>query len=43
LSAAQLRDHFNTSRRYTLALLEYLDGQGITIRDGDVRRLKQIK
>ena len=40
LSAAQVRDHFNTSRRYVLALLEYLDSVGITVRDGDVRRLK---
>lgn len=40
LSAAQVRDHFNTSRKYVLGLLEYLDANGITIRDGDVRRLK---
>lgn len=40
LTAAQVRDHFNTSRRYALALLEYLDTQGITVREGDVRRLK---
>lgn len=40
LSAAQVRDHFNTSRRYVLALLEYLDSIGITVRDGDVRKLK---
>lgn len=41
LSAAQVRDHFNTSRRYVLALLEYLDSIGITVREGDVRRLKK--
>ncbi|MBN2549130.1 MAG: selenocysteine-specific translation elongation factor [Anaerolineales bacterium] len=40
LSVAQVRDHFNTSRRYILALLEHLDAIGVTIRDGDVRRLK---
>ncbi|MCJ7535877.1 MAG: selenocysteine-specific translation elongation factor [Anaerolineales bacterium] len=40
LSAAQVRDHFNTSRRYVLALLEHLDEIGVTIRQGDVRRLK---
>lgn len=40
ISAAEVRDHFNTSRRYALALLEYLDAQGITRREGDVRRLK---
>ncbi len=40
LTAAQVRDHFNTSRKYALALLEYLDAQGVTVREGDVRRLK---
>ncbi len=40
ISAAQVRDHFNTSRRYVLALLEYLDLQGVTVREGDLRRLK---
>ena len=40
ISAAQVRDHFNTSRRYILALLEHLDNIGVTIRQGDVRRLK---
>lgn len=40
LSAAQVRDHFNTSRRYVLALLEHLDEIGLTIREGDVRRLR---
>lgn len=40
LTAAQVRDYFNTSRRYTLALLEHLDSIGFTSREGDVRRLK---
>ncbi len=40
ITAAEVRDHFNTSRRYVLALLEYLDAQGITRREGDARRLK---
>jgi selenocysteine-specific elongation factor len=40
LTAAQVRDHFNTSRRYVLALLEHLDSIGVTVREGDVRRLK---
>lgn len=40
LTAAQVRDHFNTSRRYVLALLEHLDAVGVTVRQGDVRRLK---
>ena len=40
LTAAEARDHFNTSRRYILAFLEHLDAIGVTQRDGDVRRLK---
>jgi selenocysteine-specific elongation factor len=40
VSAAQVRDHFNTSRRYVLALLEHMDEVGITMREGDVRRLR---
>lgn len=40
VSAAQVRDHFNTSRRYVLAFLEYLDSLGTTIRIGDLRKLK---
>lgn len=40
ITAAEVRDHFNTSRRYVLALLEYMDAQGITVREGDSRRLK---
>lgn len=40
ITAAQVRDHFNTSRRYVLALLEHLDAAGVTVRDGDVRRLR---
>ena len=40
ISAAQVRDHFNTSRRYVLAFLEHLDAIGVTVRAGDLRRLK---
>jgi selenocysteine-specific elongation factor len=40
LTAAQVRDHFNTSRRYVLAFLEHMDSAGITVRSGDVRRLR---
>lgn len=40
LSAAQVRDHFNTSRRYALSFLEHLDEIGVTVREGDVRRLR---
>lgn len=41
LTAAEARDHFGTSRRYILALLEHLDSIGMTQRDGDLRRLKR--
>ena len=40
ITAAEVRDHFNTSRRYVLALLEHLDAIGLTVREGDYRRLK---
>jgi selenocysteine-specific elongation factor len=40
VTAAEVRDLFGTSRKYALALLEHLDAIGVTIRDGDFRRLK---
>ncbi len=40
ISVAQVRDHFNTSRKYILAFLEHLDAIGVTVRVGDVRGLK---
>lgn len=43
LTLAQLRDHFSTSRKYSQAFLEHLDRRGITEREGDGRKLKQIK
>ncbi|MGD0003735.1 MAG: selenocysteine-specific translation elongation factor [Anaerolineaceae bacterium] len=42
LTVAQFRDRFNTSRRYALAFLEHLDTSGVTIREGDVRRSKEL-
>jgi selenocysteine-specific elongation factor len=41
VSLAEVRDHFHTSRRYALAILEHMDEKGMTIREGDVRRLKK--
>lgn len=41
ITAAEVRDHFNTSRRYALGLLENLDAAGITLREGDIRRLRR--
>jgi len=40
LSAAQLRDVLGVSRKYAIPLLEYFDSQGLTVRNGDLRRLK---
>jgi selenocysteine-specific elongation factor len=40
ITAAQARDIFGTTRKYSLALLEHLDEIGVTKRVGDVRVLK---
>ncbi|GAB4151401.1 MAG: selenocysteine-specific translation elongation factor [Roseiflexaceae bacterium] len=37
LTVAQFRDRFATSRKYALAVLEYLDERRLTRRSGDVR------
>ncbi len=39
LTVADVRDKFDTSRKYALALMEHLDAVGITVREGDSRRL----
>jgi selenocysteine-specific elongation factor len=36
-----VRDLFHTSRKYAQSLLEHLDMIGITVRDGDFRKLRQ--
>lgn len=40
ISLAEARDTFDTSRKYAQALLEHFDAIGITIRDGDFRKLR---
>jgi len=40
ITASEFRDHFNTSRKYAVALLEYMDEIGITKRIDDFRVLK---
>jgi selenocysteine-specific elongation factor len=40
MTAAQFRDAVGTTRKYALPLLEWFDANGITVRDGDVRRLR---
>ena len=41
LTLGEVRDLFNTSRKYAQALLEHLDAAGVTLREGDFRKLKQ--
>jgi len=41
LTLAEVRDLFTTSRKYAQALLEHLDATGVTLRDGDYRRLRK--
>jgi len=41
ITVADARDLFGSSRKYMLALLEYLDATGVTIRDGDFRKLRK--
>jgi selenocysteine-specific elongation factor len=40
LATAAFRDKYGTSRKYAIPLLEYFDRQGVTVRMGEVRRLK---
>jgi selenocysteine-specific elongation factor len=40
MSAASFRDLIGSSRKYTIPLLEFFDRDGLTIRIGDIRRLK---
>ncbi|MFL7813696.1 MAG: selenocysteine-specific translation elongation factor [Anaerolineales bacterium] len=40
ITVAQARDMFGSSRKYMLAFLERLDAEGVTVREGDERRLK---
>ena len=41
ISTPQFKDLTQTSRKYTIPLLEYLDASRFTIRVGDMRRLRQ--
>ncbi len=40
MNAAAFRDLIGSSRKYTIPLLEYFDRDGLTIRIGDIRKLK---
>jgi selenocysteine-specific elongation factor len=41
MAAADFRDLIGTSRKYAVPLLEWLDGHGVTIRNGDYRTLRK--
>lgn len=41
ITLGEVRDLFHTSRKYAQAVLEHLDAIGVTVREGDVRKLKQ--
>lgn len=40
MPASAFRDLIGSSRKYTIPLLEYFDREGLTVRIGDLRRLK---
>lgn len=41
VTLAEVRDLLDTTRKYVQALLEHLDAIGITMRDGDSRKLRK--
>ncbi len=43
ITLAELRDMFNTSRKYAVAVLDHLDQTGVTLRQGDFRILRRSK
>jgi len=42
ISAATFRDLRGASRRFSIALLDYFDRTGFTLRVGDVRKLRRV-
>lgn len=41
ITLAEVRDRLSTTRKYVQALLEHLDAIGVTMRDGDARKLRK--
>jgi selenocysteine-specific elongation factor len=41
ITAAEFRDRYQTTRKYAIPILEYFDREGVTVRIGEVRRLKR--
>jgi len=42
IALSQFRDMFQTSRKYALSFLEHLDKKGITLREGEIRIIRDI-
>ena len=42
VTVAEFREFAQTSRKYAVPFLEYCDGEGITIREGNHRRLRKL-
>ncbi len=40
ITMSELRELLNTTRKYSVPIGEYLDRIGLTVREGDIRRLK---
>ena len=43
IAAAEFRDSIQASRKFSIALLEYFDRTGFTIRVGDQRKRQQVR
>jgi selenocysteine-specific elongation factor len=43
MTTAQFRDRYKTSRKYAIPLLEHFDRTGVTVRIGEVRRLRNLQ
>ncbi|MBA3036299.1 MAG: hypothetical protein FP814_07375, partial [Desulfobacterium sp.] len=41
MSAPQFKDMTGASRKYLIPLLEYFDSKNVTIRIGDIRKLRR--
>ena len=41
INTPQFKEMTNTSRKYTIPLLEYFDAENVTIRIGDIRKLRK--
>jgi len=41
ITLGEVRDMLDTTRKYIQALLEHLDSIGVTMRDGDARKLRK--